>query len=534
MTEQQQQQHGDDLLLVLKESYYAIVAAFGPNLLQQLCELHEEGMSDRYLAVYTESQLRRIIRTNIELVERVERSERAVEQAERFAEQAKRSVERAERAELSISMLNGTYLDPIEDVWDNTMVTIPDNYNSIFIRSHHVEIGKDKRYQKTVDEANRDTNAVASQPARYRRFSGRQVDVFNNVNLTGESAHLLPYSDHCGNYWNPIVTLVLNVTANMDSEMEEKKEKKWHFQQKCLHGSKDNNGRKVEDVGIKYFQSNQIQLSGQRIYLDMNTCVLIIPILPAEEVRMWNGNGYDAIVLAGGYKNGRGYDHDDDDDDEAIEIKAAKAYIAIEALEGITAQDVAEKKHCFAEEDDCEKARLLLEQMIFCVSSASIRSIGECGVLDNYDSTTADTYAKETYGLWSTAINTIIENNYQVPIPISKGWMQDKTKVRKISFSGRTDEDCNNPAPDPVLLVAKAASNWLKRNYLPILPGCCSDYDSTDSDDTVSYSVVCARRGWTNVGTTEKNAKIEGINITVNTFSDVDSLTDRMNEVSYF
>ena len=47
----------------------------------------------------------------------------------------------------------------------------------------------------------------------------------------------------------------------------------------------------------------------------------------------------------------------------------------------------------------------------------------------------------------------------KIPVPTSTGW-NEEIKVRKISFSPSAAE--KNPAPDPVLLLAKAASNWLK------------------------------------------------------------------------
>ena len=58
----------------------------------------------------------------------------------------------------------------------------------------------------------------------------------------------------------------------------------------------------------------------------------------------------------------------------------------------------------------------------------------------------------------------------------------------------------NNPAPDPVLLLGKATSNWLKCQGLFLLPS----YDNADdsdsscstSDSVVTYREEMALRGW--------------------------------------
>ena len=57
----------------------------------------------------------------------------------------------------------------------------------------------------------------------------------------------------------------------------------------------------------------------------------------------------------------------------------------------------------------------------------------------------------------------------------------------------------NNPAPDPVLLLGKATSNWLKCQGLFLLPSYDNghDYDSScsTSDSVVSYLEEMALRG---------------------------------------
>ena len=45
----------------------------------------------------------------------------------------------------------------------------------------------------------------------------------------------------------------------------------------------------------------------------------------------------------------------------------------------------------------------------------------------------------------------------------------------------------NHPPSDPVLLLGKAASNWLKLQGLIVLPGCDADESSSDSSDFKRY-----------------------------------------------
>ena len=91
---------------------------------------------------------------------------------------------------------------------------------------------------------------------------------------------------------------------------------------------------------------------------------------------------------------------------------------------------------------------------------------------------------------WNNLIRTKM-----IHVPMSNKWNDCTTKVRKISFAKSNTR--NNPAPDPVLLLAKATSNWLRRHNIEILPTYCSGsgsgYDNDDSSrsrDETTYSIV--------------------------------------------
>jgi hypothetical protein len=102
-----------------------------------------------------------------------------------------------------------------------------------------------------------------------------------------------------------------------------------------------------------------------------------------------------------------------------------------------------------------------------------------------------------------------------VPVPFSNEWDVDGMKVRKVSLAKR--KEAVNPAPDPVLLLAKAASNWLKRHDFAILPGCGDDDSASRSDDStdsaISYSEEENIQGWSR---TAKKPCIAEVNVNVN------------------
>jgi hypothetical protein len=103
-----------------------------------------------------------------------------------------------------------------------------------------------------------------------------------------------------------------------------------------------------------------------------------------------------------------------------------------------------------------------------------------------------------------------------VPVPLSNVWDVDKMKVRKVSFAVSTATA--NPAPDPVLLLAKAASNWLRRHKLAILPWWGEDDSSIRSDDdsadsAISYSEEESIQGRSR---TAKKPCIAEVNVSVN------------------
>jgi hypothetical protein len=405
----------------------------------------------------------------------------------------------ARERERAAALLDGTFFSTIDEVWNKVDADIQnphlfglDSENRVsLIRTHHVVVADTNRYEQTViaasqtaDAANEQTaiaatgnrnnstsNEVSSVADSSTRSSSSSlgVNIFGGDGSGAQSAHLLPHASFCSKYWIPVVPWVL-CTGNIQLS--------WDFLQKCIHGTltEPNDGdngsnasgrrQKHSHVGIKHFRTNRIQLNGQETIFDKYPCVIIVPLLNLTQVKEWDGGAYSAIVLAGNYTNRR----------TQRTVSATAAYVGIQAFANMLNYD--DLTDVLANEDECNEACLLLKQFIFCVIEAFRADVNA-----NLMSENANKLQK--FVEWNTILN-----EPSVPVPVSNVWDVNRMKVRKVSFGVSTE--ANNPAPDPVLLLAKAASNWLRRHELAILPG-CGDDDSTSSsedstDSAISYS----------------------------------------------
>ena len=158
---------------------------------------------------------------------------------------------------------------------------------------------------------------------------------------------------------------------------------------------------------------------------------------------------------------------------------------------------------CLAKKDQCEKACILLEQFIVCVC----QSFNDTGTPELPENLVGDLTKKgeiNEFAMWKAQID-ILKNKATAPVPVSNDWNDDTMKVRKVSFADSKEKE--NPAPDPVLLLAKAASNWLKRHGIEILPVC------GDDDSSTSYSEEESAQRYSH---TAKKPCVVEVNINVN------------------
>jgi hypothetical protein len=467
-------------------------------------------------------------------------------ETKRVLKVAARATARSDRKD---ALMNGTFFSTIDDVWNKVDADIQNpllfgltRRNRVsLIRPHdvvvayndwvraddrdfdNVGVSANRRYEKTVIKANdvsadaaneptaiaasqtadaaneqtateatgnrnnstnNDVSTVASSSSR-SRLSASGENIFGERSTGAESAHLLPHAPSCANYWIPVVPWVL-CTGTIPLS--------WDFMQKCIHGTlkqaADGKRKKHSHVGIKHFPTNRIRLDGQKAYLDNNPCVIAVPILPLAKVRDWNGVAYQAIVLAGNYT----------DLERQITVGAAEVYRGIHASANM--QNYDDFVNDLATKDECNAACLLLKQYLFFVIQA-FRA--------NADLMRANANDLQNFIAWNNILN-----KPSVHVPVSNLWDVNRMKVRKVSFGVSTSPV--NPAPDPVLLLAKAASNWLKRHNFAILPGCGDDDSGSTSDDStdstaLSYSEEESMQGRSR---TAKKPCIAEVNINVN------------------
>ena len=378
-------------------------------------------------------------------------------------------------------MLCGNYFTSIENLWTSEAVPFATADTTLFNRTYEITCRQvHEGYRKTVDGAIKTCNAVTdgagrsndSQSSSQSESGPLQLDVFGVNQANTESAYLLPRSPDCASLWYhfvPYVLCSLEVT-NVNDEGETTTiftpdMAQWNYFQKCIHGFAVRK-RRANGEGIKHFRTNRIQLRDQKYYLGKQYCLLIIPVLNIDEVKNWNGSGYSAIVVAGQYKV------------ESVKIVLpSTVYKRIEAHEGCVT---------FANEEECSTARLLLETMVLCVCKSSRDTLT--------DQFRRDTLDKKYYQEKNKNSSTDVKSDAATaPVPKSSRVWNNTNRVRKVTFAASNHLNMN-PAPDPVLLLGKAASNWLKRQGLFVLPGCNDDDDNDNSSCCSSSSFVASRR----------------------------------------
>jgi hypothetical protein len=206
-------------------------------------------------------------------------------------------------------------------------------------------------------------------------------------------------------------------------------------------------------------------------------------------VKMWNGTEYSAILLAGSWVEG------------SARISAASVYVKIEVMRGID-DNMSNVDTMVASNSECEKVRALFANAILCCCKSFVSNT--CVV--SRTNTEVD------------KAKCHLQAKQKVFVPSSTLW-RNNPKVRKISFTASGNSD--NPAPDPALLLGKSASNWLKRENLTVLPGCCED-SSNSFDNTMTWSEELAFRGWTPEIPCDVEANFATGNTFVETLSDIE------------
>jgi len=273
------------------------------------------------------------------------------------------------------------------------------------------------------------------------------LNIFGKNDPEAQIAHLVPAGSTHADTWWFVVPLLLGGWYPPNHEIWDS----WSALEKAIHGAaavdagEERHGRQVNAIdkhqgnrknhsGIKHMVTNKARIPGQTLYFDQNPCLLIVPIMTKEQVREWDGSGYEAIVLVDRYEQGT-------------------VVYELDKVVKSTAMD--EKSDSLAKEDEIETARQLLGFLLQAIFTVQ--------------------------GKWpEKAPLSVFDEKITVP----SGLKAASHRVRKIKFEGHAT-DKHPLAPDPILLTSKAAVVFSTRHGQRLAAGAEPQDDDgwTDLDE---------------------------------------------------
>jgi hypothetical protein len=233
----------------------------------------------------------------------------------------------------------------------------------------------------------------------------------------------------------------------------------WETLQKAIHGAgRETSNERVAHTGLRHSVPNRIRLSGQNEYFDRLPCVLIVPVMTLDEAKSWNGQGYQAVVLAGPLPLAGESDYQG----HTVPIQSICAAMGL-----LNKGDVALPGQLHV-------ARTLLRQFVlglaYSLAHRSRRysdrmSVEERGELD---------LCREAHLASASASGVVAPARNRAGQP----W-----RVRLVTFRGAAEAGNLHVAPDPLLLAVKAAINWSARHHQKLLPTPELDEEEEEIDD---------------------------------------------------
>ena len=231
--------------------------------------------------------------------------------------------------------------------------------------------------------------------------------------------------------------------------------------------------QRIDHTGVVHFVFNKLRLQQQRNVFDGNKpLMLIVPCMTLEEANSWRGEGYTVVVLTGfphGIAN--------------IPQEYADAYSNVDgkkmACEAFKQADMGNRdfrkryensdRICQEEKADLlQKARMGLEEAVLGLTEY-VKGLKEKDLSDLQDET--QKRLKERSRLLS---------GIEVPVPKSLPVPEKPVLFLKFGSLGQSNA---HPAPDPELLLAKAATVWGVLNGVSILANGQLDQDCNSLDE---------------------------------------------------
>ena len=237
--------------------------------------------------------------------------------------------------------------------------------------------------------------------------------------------------------------------------------------------------RLVSNTGVVHFVYDKIRLDSQKILLDGKVpTLLIVPCMTLERANAWRGEAYKALVLTGF-----------PDEMEKIPIVYTEEYMGMDTSRiaelayqksGMSSKEFQEKYESSPEitpkekETLLEKARQGLEDAVLGLSEYVKGLKG----LDEEEWKSLQPSNQKLLQERSDAFSKFKE----VLVPGAKGDDLPDKPLLFVEFGTAGDID-SHPAPDPELLLAKAAIVWGKLIGMTILAGGGLDEEDCDSLD---------------------------------------------------
>ena len=329
--------------------------------------------------------------------------------------------------------MNGTYYDSIESVWSSKEEVFGiDDWEELRRTPENVSIISE--YGPVIAALDKTNGEPATVAGRSSSHQFKETNDILQEDMPTEVAHMIPHSPTCALAYGPIAELALGQKISQD------KDKKWMHQvlvagvQQTGENCKKN--KHINNTGLKHSTLNKVRIYGQKHYLDIRPCMLLLPLMSLDETKAWkSGDGYSALFCIGGLGDG------------TSKILASNVY-----------SKIVQKIMPFCEDGELQHATDLLT----CFTKGLAYSLVNGDCFDCWDPT------NKAEKLRLEAVQSALQESQKVFIPVLN--TSQNLYVAKVRFE-KNDPNMPNP-PDPFLLAIKAAVTWSWRNNQKLLP-CC-------------------------------------------------------------
>jgi hypothetical protein len=279
------------------------------------------------------------------------------------------------------------------------------------------------------------------------------TDILGRPYRGSHMTHLIPVCYARASAYSDVVRCVLGLGDEARNDI-----------QQAIHGTQRRTprGAHIPCTGAKHSPLNLAHIFGQGTFFEEEPCVIIVPIMTLEQMKAWNLEGYEAIVLAGDFET----------------ATAADAYTSMRMnqVETLTLATQGEI------EQSCESLKRAVQGLAYSLAYRSTQRRED--LLEP-----AMRHQLESF-------RTNLQRAGSVIVPKAASEDYSNLRVGKVSFQAHSPEAgavLTHPAPDPLLLVIKSAINWSRLNGQQLLvtgEGSEEDEEMEDPMEEIEESFV--------------------------------------------